>query len=811
MEVPTLHKLLDHPLLLIIAIALGLSPFLYFAPKLNIDISADSLVLKDDPDLAYYRAIQAEYGTQESLIVAYQPRAELFSRKTLGHLKSVKSELEQLESISGVTSIFDVPLLETEGLSLYQLATSPPTLQVEQADYSNARQELRSSPLYANRLLSEDATTTAIQLIPQVDDEYLETIERRNALLATRLDDNLSSDQRHTLQQLDKRINTQRDSYLQGQADMVQQVRQVLAKYREDTTLFLGGVPMIVTDMMRYIRDDLVVFGLSVLGMLVLVLGWIFRHPVWVLIPIVSATAVALITTGFLGMTRWPVTVVSSNYLALLLIFTFSLLIHLIVRYRELARSDESSSQRELVVAVIKSKLTPCVFTTLTTMVAFASLVFSDLKPVIDFGWIMVIALAAGLVIAFTLFPAVLSMLRRINRYHHPGLTAAFTQLCSTWVNGRPRSIILLFLFVAVFSAYGLSRLSVENRFIDYFHEETEIFQGMQLIDAKLGGTTPLDVIIDAPASEMNDSSVADDAGFTAQSYWYNSLNLKQVKSIHDYLDGLSQTGKVLSLYSSLEALKPVDGDILTDDFFLSVLYKRLPDENRAQLISPFLSADGDQLRIAIRLHERKSDLNRQALFQSIRQDLQTEFDIDSSRVRLTGMAVLYDNVLQSLFSSQIKSLGIVLAAVAITFALLFRSFRVAGIAVIANIISVMFVLGCIGLVGIPLDIMTITIAAITLGMAVDNTIHFIHRHREEWEKSRNYAKATAQAHASVGYAMTFTTLCIVAGFIVMTLSNFMPTVYFGLFTSLAMGTALLIDLLLLPALLATFRAYGDA
>jgi predicted RND superfamily exporter protein len=599
-------------------------------------------------------------------------------------------------------------------------------------------------------------------------------------------------------------------------------IRQILDKHRDMAEIHLGGVPMIVTDMMDFVSHDLRVFSLAVIGILVGILAIIFGRLRWVVLPLLIASIASVMTVGLLGFFEWRITVVSSNFLALLLIFALSLSIHLIVRYRELQVLKPQADQLTLVKETVRSKAIPCLYTVVTTMVAFGSLVVSGIRPVIDFGWIMVIGLILAFILTFTLFPVILMLMKPGHLSQSRDLTGVITGFFAD-LNVRFGSTILIFtLVVMILAGIGISRLSVENRFIDYFKESTEIFQGMSLIDQKLGGTTPLNVIVDAPADffveedngfeileEDEDFKLDGEAGFSANSYWFNSYQLDTINAIHEYLEALPETGKVLSLATSLGVLEQLNEGEVMDDFFMSILYKRLPEEIKNAMISPYLSEDGHQLRFSVRVFESDVGLKRQALLEKIQTDLTQQLGLAEEQVHLTGMLVLFNNMLQSLYRSQILTLGVVFLAIFLMFTLLFRSLKLALIAIVPNLVAGVSVLGLMGGVGIPLDMMTITITAISVGIAVDNTIHYMHRFRDELWKDWDYPAALRRSHGSIGRAMYYTTITITIGFSILALSDFVPTVYFGVLTAFAMLTALLADLTVLPILLGKLKPYG--
>ena len=806
---------IDRPLLTLSLIALLLLLFASYIPKFELDVSADSLVLENDTDLEYYRNIRARYGSDDFLIVTYSPKENLFSEASLKRVREMRDRFRDVDGVESVLTMLDVPLIESPPINLDQFSEGAPMLEQADTDRELARRELISSPLYSNRLVSPEGDTCAIQILLKRDETYQSLLNERDGLRVMKLAGDLPASELVRLSQVEDQFDRYSKQLVEQEAELIAEIRLIMDDYREFARMHLGGVPMIVSDMMSYIRHDLVIFGFGVLAILALMLTFVFRKAHWVLLPLLTAGATAIVTTGFLGMVGWPVTVVSSNFLALVLIFSLSLTIHLIVRYREQHRLEPHASQRHLVSITLRSKAMPCLFNAITTIVAFASLVVSDIRPVIDFGWIMVFALAASMLLAFTLYPATLMLIRPGEPPHGRDLMGMITESVAWLVEHHGGKVIAISVLLVVMGSLGMSRLTVENRFIDYFHNSTEIFQGMKLIDEKLGGTTPMDVIIDAPLKQVEEEDEWDegfgdeDGGFATTSYWYNTHMLSEVASIHRYLDGLPETGKVNSLHTAMAVLEKLDDKGSIDSFFLSVLYKKLPPDIKAQMVSPYLSEDGQQLRIAVRVYESDVGLNRNELLNKISDHLNSERAESGESVHLSGMVVLYNNLLQSLFRSQIQTLGFVFFAILITFSLIFRSLKVAAIAIIPNIIPVILVLGLLGGLGIPLDIMTITIAAITVGIAVDDTIHYVYRYHEEWLKDGDYRACVHRAHNSIGRAMYYTSMTITIGFIAMVLSNFVPSIYFGLFTAFAMISALVTNITVLPILLRTLKPYG--
>jgi len=796
--------------------------FAYNAPKFYLDASADSLSLKNDQALKYYRSIKARYGSDDFLIITYTPIADMFSGENLANLEKLQNELEQIDRIEKITSILNVPLLQSPPITLAEISEETINLLHPKADLANAPNEILTSPLYNNALISKDGKTTAILALFKRDKTYQKLLNERNRLQEKELNEKLKDYEADKLAKTTIEFkNYSRSLHYQQDRDIAL-VREIMSKYKDKGTLYLGGVPMIMTDSLEFIKKDLEVFGVAVVAFIILILILAFRSARFVILPLAICLIVSIMMVGYLGMVAWPVTTVSSNFISLLLILTLSITIHLTVRYREEYLKNPKATHKKLVIESAKKMALPCFYTTITTMIAFASLIVSKLKPVIDFGWMMCIGLAVAFIFAFLLFPALHLFLKKpIAPRKEKDITSGITNFFAKAVQHKANLILAIFAIFTAISIYGITKLSVENRFIDYYKESTEIYQGMQLIDNELGGTTPLDVVLDAPKSyfeELEEESFSNIFGIEeeedqgpqiTQGYWFNSFMYKKIGDYHQYLDSLPETGKVLSLDTTIKMLETIDQELTSNSFTLGVLYKKVPEDIKSQIFKPYISEDGNQLRYSIRVYESSQNLKRNKLIKKIKTDLVENYNLEEDQVKLTGMLVLYNNILQTLFKSQILTIGIVFFAIFIMFCILFRNIKIAAIAIIPNVTAAVFILGLMGLAGISLDIMTITIAAIVIGIAVDDTIHYTHRFITEYKQHKNYLKAVENSHSSIGRAMYFTTVIITLGFSILVLSNFMPTIYFGTLTGLSMVIALLADLTLLPVLLVKFKPLG--
>lgn len=820
-------NLVFHRPWLVIALLLLLVGFFgWQAQYFRLDASADSLLLENDPDLEFSRQINQRYGVRDSVTIAYTPEGELFSRDTLADMAELREDLLAIDRVASVDSILNVPVFGDTPLT--GISEDYLTLMDEEQDLDAAREELVNSPVFRNALVSPDGETAGILVSFEVDQTARDLLNRRSDLRSLEQEGNLSAEQAAEL----ARVENEYDEYsvlaADRQHEMIATIRSTLDGYRDNATIYLGGAPMIADDLVTFVQGDLSSFSFAVVILIIFALGIIFRKPRYVLLPLACCAVAGTIMVGILGLMDWRVTVVSSNFISLLLIITISLTVHLTVRYRELRATRHYSDHDKILRHAVLSMFRPCLYTALTTAVAFGSLLVSGILPIINFGWMMVMGVATALLVAFTLFPAIMSLLPNDKTQLSGDLKLNLTSALATFTDKLRSNVLVVYGLVTVFSILGLTQLRVENSFIDYFRESTEIYQGMTLFDEKLGGTLSFDVIVDLPESEQAEDDGFDDGfgddGFgddafgddpfaegdgNDDAYWFTAPKMQRVKAIHEYLDNDPQTGKVLSFGAIVQLAEQLNGNEAVDGFLWAILYNRIPEALKDTVLNPFVSIEHNQLRFNVRVIESADNLNRNELLQRIETGIEEEFGFADEDVRLTGILIMYNNVLQSLFQSQILTLGVVMLAIMVMFLALFRSLSIAVICIIPNAIAAAFVLGIMGWTNRPLDIMTITIAAISVGIGVDNTIHYMHRFKREFPRLGNYRATMFFCHNSIGRAMYFTSMTIVAGFSILALSNFIPTIVFGLLTSLAMLVALTGSLTLLPRLLITFKPLG--
>ncbi len=809
-------KIVKFPLFSVLVLATILLFAIYHIKDFRLDASADSLILESDRDLMIYRDVMNKYATEDFVILTVTSKNKnIFHKDNIEVIRLIKEDLKGMNNVASINSIVDIPLIESSDLPIAEMIENVPNILSSSIDQKKAAKEILESPVYRDLIISRDRKTSAIQVNLKKNEELSYLSSKKAELLVKKNIGEFDNTDQTRLSKIQDQYDQQKIKYDQEISILLMNIRNLRTAYEEkyDLEINIGGIPMIIDDMISYVRSDLINFGIGVLIFILVTLIIIFRQIRWVILPVLSCIFAVLIMMGFLGFLGWKVTVISSNFISLMLILTLSMNIHLIVRYRQLKQNFEDHF--ELIKNTTSKMVWPCLYTALTTIVAFASLVFSDIKPVIDFGYMMVMGLSVTFLITFILLPCMMLLIgpEKNNIIDNSQREFKITRILANFTLRRGALINLISIIVLFTSIYGASLLRVENSFINYFKSDTEIYQGMKLIDEKLGGTTPLDVILKFPKDndrdELDDidSDLFDEYEET-DADWFTIEKINRIKEVHDYLDSQPEIGKVLSLASTIRVAEKINDEAELSSLEMGLLYKRAPEKVKEIAVKPYISVENNEARISVRILDSKKDLRRKELIERINTDLENKLNIDPSMFTVTGILILYNNMLQSLFNSQILSLGFVMLGITIMFMILFRSFTLSLIGIIPNLLAATFVLGLMGLIGIPLDMMTITVAAITVGIAVDNSIHYIYRFREEFKKLRNYDDALKASHNSIGRAIFFTSVTIIFGFSILILSNFIPTIIFGILTGLAMMIAMIAVLTLLPRLIITIKPF---
>ena len=789
---------------------------LYQSKNFNLDASSDALLLEGDPDLKYLREVNETYGSKDFLVLTYTPVSSFTDKETILNLQLLKSKIEKLTWVDNVITIIDVPLLKSTDEGLMERLKNYKTLAYPEIDRKRGFDEIINSPLYKNYVISEDGKTSGIVVYLKNDERLNEYIKIKDRYFNLYNETGLSKDEKINYKKFIKEYESYKNLYNIRNNQNIAEIREVINKYGENAKIHLGGIPMIADDMMSYIKNDIIVFGIGVFVFIIFTLWFIFRNFKWVIMPLVGCATSVVIMIGLLGFLGWKVTVISSNFIALMLILNMAMNIHVTVRFLQLKKEFPQLSKGEAILEASKKMMLPILYTVLTTICAFLSLVFSGIKPIIDFGWMMTLGLIISLLITFLLLPSLINLLSSDNDIDLKDTEKSFiTSALGSFTKNNKFLIFGSTILIIIFSCVGILKLEVENSFINYFDKETEIYKGMKKIDEDLGGTTPLNIILKFPKKqkeveneEFEEWEEENEADQNKAKYWFTRDKMDKIIKIHDYLESLPEIGKVLSFGSILKVAEDLNKKEL-QSLEIAVLYSKIPETIKTEIITPYISVKKDEARISVRIRDSLKDLRRNDLIKKINSDLNTKLGFEKNEYKLSGVLILFNNLLQSLFKSQILTLGIVILGIFLMFFILFKNLVISFIGVVPNFIAAFFILGIIGLIGIPLDMMTITIAAITIGIAVDNSIHYIYRFKEEFKKIKNYNKTLDRCHSTVGVAILNTSITIVFGFSILVLSNFIPTIYFGVFTGIAMLLAMISVLTLLPKLILTFKPFG--
>ena len=786
------NVVLKNPKAVFILLIISILSFGYYSKDFRLDASSETLLIDGDPDLAYFQEISERYGSKEFLILTYTPNEGMVTDSSINNLLSLKYKIQSLDWVHSVITLLDIPLLNNSEAPLQERLESFKTLKDEEVDRERGFSEILNSPVFRNFVISEDGKTSGI-IVNIKQNKKLEDIENKSR----------------------EEIENYKDQIKKQNHQNILEIRQVIQSYGDVGKIYLGGIPMIADDMMTFIKSDIIVFGIGVLLFIIATLWFVFRNLIWIIVPISSCFFSVIIMMGLLGLLGWKVTVISSNFIALMLILTMAMNIHMSTRFLQLKKNFPSKNNFEIISLTTSKMFWPILYTVLTTILAFLSLIFSEIKPIIDFGWMMTFGLITSFIITFTLLPTLLSFTSTGNVSLKKEQDSKITSILGSISLNNKFTIFSATGIIIVLSVIGISKLEVENSFINYFDKNTEIYKGMKLIDEQLGGTTPLEVILKFPKKEEKKSGEDDEfedwgeEDANDDKYWFTKDKIDRIASVHNYLDSLPQVGKVLSFSSIIDVATQLNNNNPLGTLEMGVLYSKIPESIKTEIIDPYLSIENNEARISLRIIDSQENLRRNDLINKINFDLKNELGLEKDDYKLAGVLILFNNLLQSLFKSQILTLGLVMIGIFSMFIILFRNIKLSLIGVVPNFIAAFFILGIIGLLGIPLDMMTITIAAITIGIAVDNSIHYIYRFKEEFTKLKDYNKTLKTCHSTVGVAILNTSITIVFGFSILVLSKFIPTIYFGMFTGLAMLLAMISVLTLLPALILVVKPFG--
>jgi predicted RND superfamily exporter protein len=808
-------KFLERPKLILITLILILSFSVYNAKNFQLDASADSLLLENDPDLNYLRSVNERYSSEEFFVITYSPKKKI-NEESLKELKKFVDEINNIKWVSKSISVLNAPLFESSDLPLIEKIKNIQYIVTPGIEINRALNELKNSPVYKKLIINEDATTFGIVVYIKDNKEYLSALKTNKNFLDKQQNNKLSEKDLKDFEAHNKILEKLKKEHNKNLEFYNIEIRSHISKYKNIADINLSGIPMIADDLISFVKKDITVFGSGVFIFIIITLWFIFRDIRWVVFPLLSCLLSIAIMVGMLGYLNWKVTVISSNFISLMLILTMEINIHYVERYKQLQAEFPKKKENYLAYLTTTKIFTPILYAVLTTALAFLSFIFCDIKPVIDFGWMMTLGLFISLFVSMILLPYLIIKFKPKATPIHESKDSKLAQIFASIALNQRLLVLTFSTIILILSIYGMTRLKVENSFINYFDKKTEIYQGMKLIDEKLGGTTPLEIILKFKDSDSKSNKNDDDffqgsdSNEYKDSYWFTNFRVNNIVNVHQYLETLPEIGKVLSFYSVLQLGEKINDNKKLGPLEMAILYSKLPDDIKKSIVTPYVSIENNEARISLRIIDSNPNLNRKELLIKIQKDLEEKLKLNKDEFKITGILVIFNNLLQSLFDSQIKTLGITFAGIFILLLILFKSLSWSIVAAIPNFTAALFILGSLGLFNIPLDMMTITIASITVGIAIDNSIHYIYRFREEYKLNKNYKKTIEICHKSVGKAIVNASLTIVFGFSILIFSNFIPSIYFGIFTGLAMLTAMTLVLTLMPQLIAIIKPFKN-
>ncbi len=834
-------SLIKHGKIVFLATFCACAFFSFFALNLGVDASADSLLLENDKDLEFFREVSKDYKSDDFLMLAIEPKdANPFSSETLSILKALKADIEGVEGVRGILSILNAPLLKSsENGDLKDLLAHIPSLTSEGINLEKAKAEILKSPFYRDNIIAQSGKSTAFVIYLSTDYYYLNLLnEKANAL-------NLEQKA-----QIQGKIEAYQEQLKNENKARLEAIRAVIERYKPQASgLYLGGVSMIADDMISYIKADLAVYGASLTLLLSLVLWLFFRKISLVLFTIFVCVASLGAASGIFALLGFKITVISSNYLALMLIITISLIIHLLTPFINLCKKYPRASIEHKVLNTLLAKSRPSFYAILTTAIGFLSLILSQIEPVIKLGIMMSVGISVSLLLSFLFLASLMPLLRGVKFKNEGGFKVNLLNFCAKFSLRRKKLIFAVSALCVIVSLFGIAKLRVENSFVNYFKDSSPIKQGLLVIDRDFGGTLPLEVVVSfndkkgenlgkngvkkAEFSEFNAQNLNKKGEFNAQIsndfdknesssnaeldsfesefqalsenkiYWFNSQKTRIAKTIHEHLANNDYIGSVLSLNSLLELGKDLLGGQDLDDFTLAFLSENLPESFKQSLLDAYVNVEKNQLRFVMRIKDSDPNLKRDEFIGQLKSDIDELLAGENAAAQLTGLMLLYNNMLQSLFASQFNTLAFVVGVIFVLFVFVFRSVRYALVGILANVVPLSLVFALMGFANLPLDLMSITIAAICIGIGVDDSIHYIYNFKKELATRKSTARAIENSHFYIGQAFFQSKIAIILGFCTMISSNFMPTIYFGLLTVLVMVLLLIGSLLLLPSLLA--------
>jgi hypothetical protein len=746
-----------------------------FLPRLDVDAGTNVLLNEDDPDLAYYNITRAEWGYDEYAIVCAR-RADWFTPESQQLLTDFTAAIKSgVPHVKSVATIQTVPLLRQKPPILG--LPNPAFLGRPGLDLEKARREILEHTQARGNLISGDGKDLSLLVVLDVPAEVL------------RLDPEWSRAQglkdRARLAAIKKEYEAALAALKERRTAMVRALRRVAAEWspRMDEPLRLSGLPVISVNLVEHVTADLKTFGAASFAFFVLAFWAVYRRARWTLLPIVTCLLPVALVVGGAAAAGQKITVITSNAPVLLFVLMLPYTVYFVERYRERRAEHPGESNLDTGADSASRIWAPCLYSCTTTMAGFASLLTSGISPVRSFGLVMALGMAVGLAGVFLFLPSASKPLRPLETAGAGPAAGPHgaVKLLERLVLKAPGFVVVLSALILGAAAWGAARLRVETKFIDYFRTGSEVYRGLEYIDTRMGGTTPLEIVL-----------TSGEPGF-----FRTEEGLRAIAAAAAGLDAVPEAANVRSLRTLMdEGRKAIPGMKVEQ---MNALLKGFKMEG---LIREFVNADFTVARVIVRFRETAPTLHRNNILRDLRKRLEERPELRGLQARPTGIFLLYANMLNSLIRSQKDTFLMVLGAIYVMLVLLFRAPLLSLVILVPQVLPVFACLGTMGWTGIPLDLVTVMIASVAMGVGIDAAIQYTVRYRLELAAAGGDRRAAVtRSHATIGRAIWIATSIVVAGFAILSFSKFVPTVTFGLFTALAMLMGQFAALTLLPSL----------
>ncbi len=762
-------------LLVLAAAGAWLGPWV---PRLEVHAGTSVLLGESDPDLAFYERTRPLWGYDEYAIVC-ATRAGWIDAQGVALLNELVEELKAAAHASEVVSLLNVPLLrqsDTPGVDLRSLRT----LLSPEIDFERARQELLEHTQARGNLISEDGRSVSLLVYLDVPEASRRLDPIWSRLRADRLTDPKAEAEMQRLRPETEAANAELSA---RRTALVDDVRAIARRWsqRLGQPVRLSGISVININLMEHLQHDLRVFGLASLAFFTLAFLLVYRKIRLVLLAMVSCLVPVTLIVGAMSRAGVRVTLITANLPLLLFTLMLPFAVYFIERYRERRSLCPNEPDGASIAWAAAQIAPPCIFSCTTTMAGFAALLSSDTLPVHDLGLYMVGGMGLGLVIVFATIAAISKPLPALE-VERSGVQLGPRKLVRWFERAAlqaPGRVVLASALVLVVSIWGATRLSAQSKFTEYFRSGSEVYAGLEYIDREMGGTTPLEIILES--SQKN--------------FFVTPQGLEALKATARHFDSVPETGNVRSLATLVDELKKKDERVVA----LLPLFAQHPLVRN--VTREFANDDYTIARVLVRLRETAPTLHRDRVLAGLRAHLGAQPELQDLQVRETGVFLLYANMLNSLIRTQERTFLYVIAAIYLMLVLLFRSFLLAVLVLLPQLLPSLVTLGAMGWMGIPLDMVTVVIASIAMGVGIDAAIQYTFRFRAELEVDGDPRAALSRAHGTIGRAIWIATSVIVAGFLILVLSEFRPSMWFGLFTAVAMLVSQIAALTTLPAI----------